>query len=130
MKPYPERALARQRVAAILTAAAMATSVVVLTADWAGDLAKKAIGRAAREGVEEALEDEALDRALDAAAGGAAVYVESARRERYERQDVGEAISTGVEAAMRASEVADALDDAADVAKTLQKVNKIRKAIP
>jgi len=130
MKPYPERPFASQRVAAILTAAAMATSFVVLTADWAGDLAKKAIGHAAREGVEEALKVETLDAALDAAARGAGAYVESVRRERYERQDVGEAISTGVEAAMQAAEVADALDGAADVAKTLQKVNKIRKAIP
>lgn len=117
------------KVIALLTAAAMAVPTVGLTGDWAGDLAKKAVSRAAREGIEDALKDEALDATLDAAARGAAVYADSALRERYEREDIAEAVSTGVEVAMRASDVADALDDAADVVETLRKVNKIRKAI-
>ena len=71
---------------------------------------------------------EALDAALDAAARGAVTCLESERRERYAREDIGEAVATGVEAALRASEVADALDDAADVAETLRKVDKIRAA--
>ena len=120
----------KMRVAGIRTAAAMRMSAVTLTADWAGDLAKKTIGRAAREGVEEALTDEVLDETLDAAARGAAAYVASERRERYEPEDVGEAIGTGVEVAMRASEVADTWTMPRTWRKTLQKVKKIRKAIP
>ena len=116
-------------VIALVTAAVVAVPAVGLTGDWAGDLAKKAVSRAAREGIEDALKDEALDATLDAAARGAALYAASALRERYEREDITEAVSTGVEVAMRASDVADALDNAADVAETLRKVNKIRKAI-
>jgi len=119
----------KMKVIGLLTAAAMAVPVVGLTGDWAGDLAKKAVGRAAREGIEDALKDEALDATFDAAARGAAIYADSARRERYEREDVAETVGAGVEMAMRASDLADALDDAADVAKTLKKVSKIRKGI-
>lgn len=118
------------RVIGILVAAALAVPAVGLTGDWAGDLAKKAVGRAAREGIGDALKDEALDATLDAAARGAAMYAESERRDRYEHQAIGAAVGNGVEVAMRASDVADTLDNAADVAKTLNKVNKIRKAIP
>ena len=107
----------------------LSVPAVGLTGDWAGDLAKKAIGSAAREGIEDALKDEALEATLDAAARGAVTYVESARRDRYDRVEIGEAVGTGVEVAMRASDVADKLDDVADVADTLKKVNKIRKGI-
>jgi hypothetical protein len=113
---------------AVLTVVAIAVWVAGPTADWAGDLARKAVGRAAREGLEAALKDEALDATLDAA-GRTVAWAESERLERYEREAVGEAVTTGVEMAMRASGVADALDDTADVAETLQKVNRIRKAI-
>ena len=121
--------MASMSVLGLLAAAALAVPAVGLTGDWAADLARKAIGNAAREGIEDALRDEALDATLDAAAHGAAMFVESERRERYEREDIGEAVGTGVETAMRAAEVADALEDAADVAETLGKINKIRKAI-
>lgn len=121
--------MASMRVIGILVAAALAVPAVGLTGDWAGDLARKAIGNAARAGIEDALKDEALEAALDSAAQRTAVYVASERRERYEREDIAEVASTGVEVAMRAAAVADALDDAADVAETLSKVNKIRKAI-
>jgi hypothetical protein len=112
----------------ILIAVAIGVSAVGLAADWAGDLAKKAVGHAAREGIEEALRDEAFDETLEAAARGAVTYLESERRERYAREDIGEAVTIGVEVAMRAAEVAETLDDAADVAETMKKVNKIRKA--
>jgi len=115
------------KVIALLTAAALAVPAIGLTGDWAGDLAKKAVGHAAREGIEHALKDEALDRSLDAARG-AAVYAGSELREKYEHEEIAAAVSTGVEVAMKASDVADALDDVADVADTVKKVNKIRKA--
>ena len=118
-----------KRVIGMLMIAAMAVPAVGLP-DWKGDLAKKTVGRAAREGIEDALKDEAVDAALSAAARRTATYVESRRLERGDLVDIGEAVSTGVEVAMKASDVADALDDAADVAKTLNKINKIRKAIP
>lgn len=118
-----------KRVIGILTVAVMAVPAVGLT-DWKGDLAKKAVGRAAREGIENALRDEAVDAALDAAARETAMFVESRRLERDELEDIGEAVSTGVEVAMQASEVAETLDNAADVAKTLKKINNIRKAFP
>ncbi len=118
-----------KRVIGILLVAAMAVPAVGLP-DWKGDLAKKTVGRAAREGIEDALKDEAVDAALSAAARGTAAYVDSRRLERDELVEIGAAVGTGVEVAMQAADVADALDDAADVAKTLNKVNKIRKAIP
>jgi hypothetical protein len=121
--------MSRMKVIGLLTAAAMAVPVVGLTGDWGEDLAKKAIGRVAREGIEEALKDQALDATLDAATRGAVRYTESELRERYEHEDIAAAVSTGVEVAMRASDVADTLDDVADVADTLKKVNKIRKVI-
>ena len=123
------RICSRHFVIGALAAALLAVPASGLTGDWAGDLAKKAIGSAVREGIEDALKDEALDEALDAAARGAATYTASALRDRYEREDIDEAVSTGVEVAMRASDVADALDDVADVAKTMKKVNNIRKVI-
>ena len=118
-----------KRVIAILTMAAIAVPAVGLS-DWKDDLARKAVGRVAREGIEEALKDEALDAALSATARGTARYVESRRLDPSELVEIADTVGTGVEVAMKASDVADALDDAADVAKTLQKVNKIRKAIP
>ena len=118
-----------KRVIGILVMAAMAVPAVGLP-DWKGDLAKKAVGRAAREGIEDALEDEAVDAALSAAARRTAAHVERRRFERDELADIGEVVGTGVEVAMKASDVAETLDDAADVAKTLNKINKIRKAIP
>ena len=117
-----------KKVIAILTAAIVAVPAVGLTSDWGEDLAKKAIGRVAREGVEKALKDEVLDETLDAAARGVEMYRASERQERYDREEIGEAVGTGVEIAMRTADVADALEDAADVAETLSKVNKIRKA--
>lgn len=114
---------------ALLTAAVLAVPAIGLTSDWAEDLARKAVGRAAREGVEHALKDEALAAALAAAARGVEMYRESEQQDRYERERVADTVSDGVEAAMRAADVAEALDDAADVAETLGKVNKIRKVI-
>src|SRR5262245_24391213 len=119
----------RMKVIGLLTAVALALPTVGLSGDWAGDLAKKAVGRAAREGIEDALKDEALDATLDAAARGVAVYGDAVRRELYEREDIAQAVSTGVEVAMRASDVADTLDNVADVADTVKKVNKIRKVL-
>lgn len=121
--------MASMRLIAILATVALAVPATGLTGDWAADLARKAIGNAAREGIGDALKDEAVGAALDAAATGAAMYVDSERRQRYEREEIGESVSTGVEAAMRAADVAEALDDAADVAETLSKVNKIRKVV-
>ena len=60
-----------KRVTGILIVAAMAVPAVGLP-DWKGDLAKKTVGRAAREGIEDALKDEAVDAALSAAARGGA----------------------------------------------------------
>ena len=121
--------MSRMKVMGIVAAAAMAVPAVAMTGDWAGDLAKKAVGKAAREGIEHALKEEALDEALDVAGRGVVRYADSVRREDSEREDISEAVGSGVEAAMRAADVADALEDAADVAETLSKVNKIRKAI-
>ena len=61
-----------KRVVGVLTAAALAVPAIGLP-DWGADLAKKAIGRAARAGIQEALEDEAEDFARAAAAQGAVV---------------------------------------------------------
>ncbi len=116
----------RKRVVGILTAAALAVPAVGI-ADWGADIAKRAIGRAARAGIQEALEDEAEDFARAAAAQGAVVLAESARREMYEREEVAQTVSNGVEVAMKAADVADTLDDVADVAKTVKKINDIRK---
>ena len=121
--------MSRMKVIGIVAAAGIAVPAVAMTGDWAGDLARKAVGKAAREGIEHALKDEALGEALDAAGRRVVTYADSVRRERYEREDIGEAVGTGVEAALRAADMADALEDAGDVAETLSKVNKIRKAI-
>ena len=109
---------------------AVAASLVLgassVAADWKGDVARRAVGRVVQEALEDAIEDAALDRALDTATEATA-YAAPKLRPIDELVDVGEAVSDGVETAMRVADVAERLDDAADVAKTLKKIKKLKR---
>ena len=97
-----------------------------VAADWKGDVARRAVGRVVQEALEDAIEDAALGRALDTATEATA-YAAPKLRQIDEFVVVGGAVSDGVETAMRVADVAERLDDAADVAKTLKKIKKLRR---
>jgi len=95
-------------------------------ADWKGDIARQALGRAVREGLENAIKDAALDAALDAATE-TATYAAPRLRDIDELATFGAAVGEGVETAMRVADVASTLDDVADVAKTVKKIKKLKR---
>jgi len=94
--------------------------------DWKSDLARAAVGRAARAGIQEVVEnvvqDAAFDAALTAARSGAIEVVR-------ENVVVGTTARDAIGTAMDAAEFADALDNALDIADAAKKANKVRKAI-
>lgn len=95
-------------------------------ADWKGDVARQAVGRAVRAGLENAIKDAALDAALETATE-AATYAAPQLRDIDERVTFSVAVSEGVETAMRVADVASTLDDVADVAKTVKKIKKLKR---
>ena len=115
--------MANRRVIALLSAVAGACAAVA-SADWKGDLAAKAVSRAAREGLEHAIKDAALDAGLAAAS---ALTVTAAADRIGEAAPLVPVVAAGMESAMRVADVASTLDDAIDVAKTVKKIGKLRR---
>ena len=101
-------------------AAAIVAIPIATDADWKGDIAKKAIGRAVREGLEDAARDAALGVALDAVVPEVTDYAASRLPTAADYADVASDAADGIEAAMRVAHVADRLDDAADAARALK----------
>ena len=107
-------------------AASLVFGAISVAADWKRDVARRAVGRVVQEALEEAIEDAALDRALDTATAPAA-YAAPTLRHVDEVVDVGQAVSEGVETALRVADVAETLDAAADVARTVKKLKKLKR---
>lgn len=110
-----------------LTAVSLALAAVDTAADWKAHVARRVVGRAVREGLEDAIEDAALDVVLDTAVASAAPYSASTLRDIDKLDTIADSVGDGVEAAMRVSDVASTLDNAADVARAVKKINKVRK---
>ena len=108
------------------TAASLVFGASSAAADWKGDVARQAVGRAVRAGLENAIKDAALDAALDTATE-AVTYAAPQLRDVDERVTFGVTVSEGVETAMRVADVASTLDDVADVAKTVKKIKKLKR---
>jgi hypothetical protein len=94
--------------------------------DWKSDLARKAVGRAARAGIQEAVENAVQDTAFDAALAAARSNATYVIRENVE---VGMAARDAIGAAMNAADFAENIDTALDIAEAAKKANKVRKAI-
>src|SRR5262245_5452903 len=94
--------------------------------DWKSDLAKAAVGRAARAGIQEAVENAVQDAAFDAAISAARSSAAYAIRENI---DVGIEAREAIGAAMNAADFAENMDTALDIADAAKKANKVRKAI-
>lgn len=117
----------RRGVFVVALAILMATQGTGL-GDWKSHLARKAVGRAARDGMGDAVEHAAKDAAFDAALGAvprAGYDVGNA----VQRIGVGSTAGAGIESAMTAANVASSMDTALDAAEAAQKANKVRKAI-
>ena len=112
----------------IETAAAVSFvfAAIDAAADWKGEVARRAVGLAVREGLENAINDAALDAALETATE-AATYAAPRLRDVDELVTIGAAVSEGVETAMRVADVADTLDDVADVARTVKRIKKLKR---
>src|SRR5262245_22127959 len=116
-------------------AALMASHTFVLV-DWKSELARKAVGRAAQEGIEEALEEGLENVARDAAFEAASRDAAYDRRERIarpvdaeRREAIGSTAGDAVEAAMKAADVASSMETALDAAEAARKIHKLHKAI-
>ena len=94
--------------------------------DWKSDLARAAVGRAARAGIQEAVEDALQDVAFEAAIAAARSNAAYAIRENVY---VGIEARDAIGAAMNAAEFAENMDTALDIADAAKKANKVRKAI-
>jgi hypothetical protein len=113
----------------------VATASLAAGGDWKGDLAKRVVTHAVREGLEEAAEEAALDVALNAAADaigpdGLAYGVSRLPDldiDFDEYVEVGDVVSDGIESAMRVADVADKLDDAADAVRAVKRLGNIRR---
>jgi hypothetical protein len=116
----------RGRLIETAVAASLVVSASSAAADWKGNVARRAVGRVVQEALEDAIEDAALDRALDIATDAAA-YATPRLRHIDELADVGDAVSDGVETAMRVADVAETLDDVADVARAVKKIKKLKR---
>jgi len=112
----------------IETAAAVSFlfAAIDAAADWKGDVARRAVGLAVREGLENAIQDAALDAALETATE-AATYTAPQLRDVDELVIVGAAVSEGVETAMRVADVADTLDNDANVSRTVKRIKKLKR---
>lgn len=115
-------------------------------ASWKTDMAKKTVGRAAREGIEQSAKNTAVDVALDAAVPGGSALGDATRGKRDRgttfgttgsdvsrpgdgRAAIGGAAGEGLEAAMTAANVASTVNAAADAADAAQRLNKVRKVV-
>jgi hypothetical protein len=106
------------------------TGYAITLGDWKSELAKKAVGRVAREGLEDALGDALRDAAFDAAAGAIDLdRIGRDVRDAARRAELGSTAREAVEVAMTASDVASTIDAALDAAEAAKKINKVRKAI-
>ena len=94
--------------------------------DWKSNLARAAVGRAARAGIQEAVENAVQDAAFDAAISAARSNAAYVIRENI---DVGVAARDAIGTAMDAAEFAENIDTALDIAEAAKKANKVRKAI-
>ena len=144
----------RWRLSALVLAITMAGGqATVLGDNWGAEIAKRALGRAAREGIQEALEDAVKDATLDAALGTVLPKVldevvpepppqqELSNDVPFEQelpgghapigdpnlQTIGSIAGAGVEAAMVAADVASAIDTALDVAEAAKAVHRAAK---
>jgi hypothetical protein len=101
--------------------------------------ARKVVSEAVQEGLGDAIREAALSATLDAVADNAAAeFADRAGDIRddaaghdfgdiHDAIDLGAAASNGVEAAMRAADVASKLDDVADAANAVKKLGKLKK---
>jgi len=121
-----EEGMRGMRLIKTAVAASLVFGASSVAADWKGDVARRAVGRVVQEALEDAIEEAALDRALDTATAADA-YTAPTLRQIDELVDVNEAVSDGVETAMRVANVAETLDHAADVAKTVKKIKKLKR---
>jgi hypothetical protein len=94
--------------------------------DWKSDLAKKAVGKAARAGIQEAVENALQDAAFDAALAAAQSHAADVV---YENVAVGTTARDAIETAMDAADFAASINTAIDIADAAKKANKVRKAI-
>jgi len=88
--------------------------------DWKSELAKKAVGKAAREGIEEAVEDAISDN-IDTAFATVS--------SNPDLRALAPTVGVGIEEAMRIADVASSIDRALDVAEAAKKIHKTAKAI-
>ena len=111
--------------------AASLAVVALAPIDIGGHLAQKAARKIVSEVVEEGLEDAfreaTLSATLDAVASDAASEFVSGGRDIHDYVEMGARASDGIDAAMRAANVAARLDDAADAAKAVKKLSKLKK---
>jgi hypothetical protein len=105
----------------VLAATVMFFASTSFAGDWKEYFARKVVGHVVEEAIEEAVEDAALDRTLDTVA-----RVAVRKLDIDDRDDIGEAVSDGIETAIRVADVADTLDDVSDAVRT---INRIRKVI-
>src|SRR5215831_13659043 len=113
--------------------------------------ARKVVGEAVQNGLEDAFRDAALSTTLDAVADHAATEFADRARDNHDYADfpdntkphdysdvhktgdiqdyleMGAVAGDGVQAAMRAADVASKLDDVADAAKAVKKLGKLKK---
>jgi hypothetical protein len=115
----------RKRWVLIVSMATLVATQAVGFGDWKSQLARKAVGEAARDGIGDAVEDAAKDAAFDAALGQAGRHIGGA----VPHVRVGSAASAGIESAMTAANVASSMDDALDAAEAAKKADKARKAL-
>jgi hypothetical protein len=144
--------MTRKGIGAALVALAVGFVPVGVAADWKTKAVSKTVGKAAREGLEDAARNAALDATLDAALPDNVADVakkamdfdvddakdaindagkdEKRKVKKIDSRDViGAVAGEGVEDALRVADMAKTLDDVADATKTLNKMNKVRKAI-
>ena len=103
------------------TLAIVISSQAGALADWKSDLAKRAVGKAAREGIEEAVEDAIADAAFDTAFETVS--------SNPDLRALAPTVGVGIEEAMRIADVASSIDRALDVADAAKKIHKTAKAI-
>jgi hypothetical protein len=93
--------------------------------DWKSALARKAVGRVAREAIGEAVENNMQGLAFDASVG----VVGREARDVQQLAEFGSNADSAFETAMTAADVASSLDKASDAVEAARKVNKARKVI-
>ena len=89
--------------------------------------AKKIVSEAVEEGLGDAFREAALSASLDAIADRSAMEFADRAHDVRDYVEMGALASDGVEAAMRAADVAKRLDNVADAAKAAKKLGKLKK---